>query len=350
MVLLPLRCLFWGSLLTAVHPEHTACREKQYLIHNQCCNLCPPGEKLVNDCTETINTECTRCKTGEFLGTWNSERRCHQHKYCDPNLGLRVQREGTSETDTACTCNEGLHCTSNTCESCTLHSLCPPGLGVKQIATGVSDTICHPCPVGFFSNVSSALEKCHPWTSCKTKGLMEIQAGTSKTDAVCGPPPRIRALVVIPITMGILLAVLLVSACVSESPGKVAEKQETKDNCFRVCPCRPREGSRSSCSHRQCWAAGRALPIPSLPPPTSVISGVHPPPRPAPRTAPAPLARSDVSWHFNTWGTMSLGPWCQVIGWGLEGQLLGSAGSHSGSFLTLSVWPAGGRRHPLNQH
>ncbi|XP_032275796.1 tumor necrosis factor receptor superfamily member 5 isoform X3 [Phoca vitulina] len=186
MVLLPLRCLFWGSLLTAVHPEHTACREKQYLINSQCCNLCPPGEKLVNDCTETINTECTRCKTGEFLGTWNSERHCHQHKYCDPNLGLRVQREGTSETDTTCTCNEGLHCASNTCESCTLHSPCPPGLGVKWIATGVSDTICDPCPVGFFSNVSSALEKCHPWTSCETKGLMEIQAGTNKTDAVCG--------------------------------------------------------------------------------------------------------------------------------------------------------------------
>ncbi|KAF3824956.1 hypothetical protein GH733_010290 [Mirounga leonina] len=187
--------------------------------------MCPPGEKLVNDCTETINTECTRCKTGEFLGTWNSERRCHQHKYCDPNLGLRVQREGTSETDTACTCNEGLHCTSNTCESCTLHSLCPPGLGVKQIATGVSDTICHPCPVGFFSNVSSALEKCHPWTSpcspcprtCALRELLECPR----------PPPRIRALVVIPITMGILLAVLLVSACVR----KVAEKQETKVMC-----------------------------------------------------------------------------------------------------------------------
>jgi len=53
---------------------------------------------------------------------------------------------------------------------------------------------------------------------------MEIQAGTNKTDAVCGPPPRIRALVVIPITMGILLAVLLVSACVR----KVAKEPENK--------------------------------------------------------------------------------------------------------------------------
>ncbi|XP_032206367.1 tumor necrosis factor receptor superfamily member 5 [Mustela erminea] len=224
MVLLPLRCVFWGSLLTAVHPEYTACREKQYPVNNQCCDLCPPGQKLVSDCTQTINTECTRCKEGEFLGTWNSERHCHQHKYCDPNLGLRVQREGTSETDTTCTCHEGLHCTSEACESCTAHSLCPPGLGVKQIATEVSDTVCDPCPVGFFSNVSSALEKCHPWTSCETKGLMEIQEGTNKTDAVCGPPPRMRALVVIPITMGILLAVLLVSACVR----KVAKEPENK--------------------------------------------------------------------------------------------------------------------------
>uniref|UniRef100_A0A8C0QN88 Tumor necrosis factor receptor superfamily member 5 n=2 Tax=Canis lupus familiaris TaxID=9615 RepID=A0A8C0QN88_CANLF len=165
MVLLPLRCLFWGSLLTTVYPEpRTACREKQYLVDSQCCNMCPPGEKLVNDCLHTIDTECTRCQTGEFLDTWNAERHCHQHKYCDPNLGLHVEKEGTSETDTTCTCDEGLHCTNAACESCTMHSLCPPGLGVKQIATGISDTICDPCPIGFFSNVSSALEKCHPWT------------------------------------------------------------------------------------------------------------------------------------------------------------------------------------------
>ncbi|XP_038288707.1 tumor necrosis factor receptor superfamily member 5 isoform X1 [Canis lupus baileyi] len=229
MVLLPLRCLFWGSLLTTVYPEpRTACREKQYLVDSQCCNMCPPGEKLVNDCLHTIDTECTRCQTGEFLDTWNAERHCHQHKYCDPNLGLHVEKEGTSETDTTCTCDEGLHCTNAACESCTMHSLCPPGLGVKQIATGISDTICDPCPIGFFSNVSSALEKCHPWTSCETKGLVKVQAGTNKTDVICGPQPRLRALVVVPIIMGILLAVLLVSACIRESPGKVVKKPENK--------------------------------------------------------------------------------------------------------------------------
>nr|XP_035925551.1 tumor necrosis factor receptor superfamily member 5 isoform X4 [Halichoerus grypus] len=284
MVLLPLRCLFWGSLLTAVHPEHTACREKQYLINSQCCNLCPPGEKLVNDCTETINTECTRCKTGEFLGTWNSERHCHQHKYCDPNLGLRVQREGTSETDTTCTCNEGLHCASNTCESCTLHSPCPPGLGVKRIATGVSDTICDPCPVGFFSNVSSALEKCHPWTSCETKGLMEIQAGTNKTDAVCGPHTRIRALVVIPITMGILLAVLLVSACVSESPGgeeKWPRSQRIRRTASGSAPVVPGKAAEVAALTASAGLQGGLFPFPPCHhQPLSSPELTPPPPRP----------------------------------------------------------------------
>ncbi|KAB0395557.1 hypothetical protein E2I00_015669 [Balaenoptera physalus] len=87
-------------------------------------------------------------------------------------LGLQIQREGTTETDTSCICNEGQHCTSHTCESCTPHSLCLPGFGVKQIG---------------FQN-------------------------------------RTRALVVIPITMVILFTVLLVSTCI----GKMIKKQETK--------------------------------------------------------------------------------------------------------------------------
>ncbi|KAF0886642.1 TNR5 factor, partial [Crocuta crocuta] len=213
-----------------VHPEpHTMCRENQYLAKNHCCDMCQPGKKLMNDCTEFTNTECLPCKNGEFLDTWNIERHCHQHKYCDPNLGLQVQREGTSETDTTCRCREGLHCTNNACESCTQHTLCSPGLGVKQVATGVSDTICDPCPAGFFSNVSSASEKCHPWTRCEAKGLVELQPGTNRTDVVCGLQDRVRALVVIPITMVILLAVLLVSAYISESPGgEVIQPEEVK--------------------------------------------------------------------------------------------------------------------------
>ncbi|XP_017733401.1 PREDICTED: tumor necrosis factor receptor superfamily member 5 isoform X5 [Rhinopithecus bieti] len=188
MVRLPLQCVLWGCLLTAVYPEPpTACREKQYLINSQCCSL------------------------------------------CQPDLGLRVQQKGTSKTDTICTCEEGQHCASEACESCVPHRSCSPGFGVKQIATGVSDTICEPCPVGFFSNASSAFEKCRPWTSCETKDLVVQQAGTNKTDVVCGPQDRQRALVVIPICLGILFVILLlVLVFISESSEKVAKKPNDK--------------------------------------------------------------------------------------------------------------------------
>ncbi|XP_006839395.1 PREDICTED: tumor necrosis factor receptor superfamily member 5 [Chrysochloris asiatica] len=225
MVRLPLRCLVWGCLLTAVHPEPpTPCKEGQYQTNNLCCDLCPPGRKLLNDCTEDNSTECSPCGKEEFLSAPNSDRRCHQHKYCDRNLGLQVQREGTSETDTTCICKEGWHCTSAACESCVPHSVCPPGFGVKKNATGISDTVCKPCSVGFFSNVSSAFEKCHPWTSCKSRDMAELKRGTNMSDAVCGPGSRTRALVAIPVTVGILLAVLFVSALIN----KVVKKPKNK--------------------------------------------------------------------------------------------------------------------------
>uniref|UniRef100_A0A8C5L1B4 Tumor necrosis factor receptor superfamily member 5 n=1 Tax=Jaculus jaculus TaxID=51337 RepID=A0A8C5L1B4_JACJA len=186
MVRVSLPCVLWGCLL-AVHPEPpTACSENQYLVNNQCCDKCPPGKKLVKDCTELTETQCTPCGKGEFLDTWNSLTRCHQHQYCEPHSGLQVLKEGTSETDTTCTCQEGQHCTSNDCERCAPHTSCGPGFGVKQMATGSSDTVCELCPTGFFSNVSSAVEKCRSWTSCEAKDLVVLQEGTNRTDVVCG--------------------------------------------------------------------------------------------------------------------------------------------------------------------
>ncbi|KAF7462048.1 hypothetical protein GHT09_013273 [Marmota monax] len=82
--------------------------------------------------------------------------------------------------------------------------------------------------VGFFSNVSSAFEKCHPWTSCETKDLVEHHPGTNVTDAICGFQSRTRALVVIPIVGVLLLAIFLVSLYIRESPGKVLKKPKDK--------------------------------------------------------------------------------------------------------------------------
>nr|KAF6470880.1 CD40 molecule [Molossus molossus] len=127
---------------------------------------------MVNDCTKITDTECSPCSRGEFLDSWNRETRCHPHRYCDPNQGLLVLSEGTSETDTICICDEGQHCVNEACEMCSPHSPCSAGFGVKKNATRVSDTICEPCLVGFFSNVSSAYEECQPWTRYKNSSLV----------------------------------------------------------------------------------------------------------------------------------------------------------------------------------
>ncbi|KAM6147516.1 LOW QUALITY PROTEIN: tumor necrosis factor receptor superfamily member 5 [Erethizon dorsatum] len=250
MVRLALLCVLWGYLLTAVR------------------------EKLVDECTEVKDTQCLPCKKGEFLDTWNRERRCHVHRYCDPNLGLQVQKEGTLETDTTCVCEEGRHCTSDACEHCDLHTSCGPGFGVKQLGTGASDTICEPCPDGFFSDVSSAFEKCHPWTSCENKYLVELQAGTNVTDAVCGESSagpgsslgrwepkgeteaqrdtksgegeggvqnRSRALLVIPIIISVLIAILLMAMYFTEFPGMVFRKPKDKALHYKATRQRPVE-------------------------------------------------------------------------------------------------------------
>ncbi|XP_006773596.1 PREDICTED: tumor necrosis factor receptor superfamily member 5 isoform X1 [Myotis davidii] len=330
MVRLPLQCLLLGCWFAAVHPEPPACSEKQYPTESQCCNLCPPGQKLVSDCTAVTDTECVPCSEGEFLGTWSNERRCHPHRYCDPNLKLRVQSKGTLKTDTTCTCDEGRHCVDEVCENCAPHSSCPPGFGVKEIATGVSDTICEPCLVGFFSNVSSAYDKCHPWTSCEIKGLVELRAGTNKTDAVCGIRHRKRTLVVIPIVAALLLALLLVPVyfwklpkvnCKVGHPWALALnlancKEDGLTGAFMAVkpiqglPCGQWGDSRTGCS-----ASRPPSPIPGIQSSSHPLPQRQPslsPERTSPQSCPGTMVKVSgvICCSFlasNTWGT-TLGP------------------------------------------
>ncbi|CAO2577716.1 Tumor necrosis factor receptor superfamily member 5, partial [Lemmus lemmus] len=144
----------------------------------------------------------------------------HSSSHLCSDEGLQVEKEGTSDTDTVCACKEGQHCTSKECLRCVSHTSCGPGFGVKQMATGTADTVCEHCPAGFFSSVSSTSEKCRPWTSCEAEKMTVIQEGTNQTDVVCGLQPRMRALLVIPIVMAVLITIFVVmSFCISECSG-----------------------------------------------------------------------------------------------------------------------------------
>ncbi|KAL1786761.1 tumor necrosis factor receptor superfamily member 5 isoform X1 [Sigmodon hispidus] len=225
MVTLPWQCVLWGCLLTAVHlGQCMTCADKQYLFEGHCCDLCQPGQRLVEHCTDLAKTQCLLCDSGEYMNIWNKEPRCFQHTHCESKVGFQIKTKGTSETDTVCACEEGRHCTSRECVSCAVHTSCGPGFGVKQMGTGTADTVCEPCPAGFFSNGSSSFEKCRPWTSCEAKQMGVLQEGTNQTDAVCGLRPRMRALLVIPIVTVILLAIFIgVSFCIKKMVRKPEE-------------------------------------------------------------------------------------------------------------------------------
>ncbi|XP_068918827.1 tumor necrosis factor receptor superfamily member 5 [Petaurus breviceps papuanus] len=203
--------LLWACVFTAVHMKPSiSCKESQYLVNGICCERCSPGTKLVTDCSEDSETQCEPCQEGEFQSSWNHDKYCHQHKYCDPNLHLRIQMEGSLQNDTICICADGFYCTNSECESCNSHSSCPPGFGVKVTGMGSADTVCERCKKGSFSNTSSAFEKCLPWTRCEVIGLVEIQEGTDKTDVLCqdGSKSRMSLLVLIPIMAGIFFVII----------------------------------------------------------------------------------------------------------------------------------------------
>uniref|UniRef100_F6TPY2 Tumor necrosis factor receptor superfamily member 5 n=1 Tax=Monodelphis domestica TaxID=13616 RepID=F6TPY2_MONDO len=189
--------------------------------------LAHPEIPLVTDCTEDSETQCMPCQEGEFQSSWNHDKYCHQHKYCDPNLHLQIQKEGSLEKDTICICTGGLHCSSPECESCSIHSPCQPGFGVYQTGTGTTDTICEPCKKGFYSNVSSAFEQCLPWSSCEAPGLMKIQEGTDKTDVLC----QLVCFCPIP-TLCLEQVLQLVETEPQEPPGK--HPQENDEDPFPV--------------------------------------------------------------------------------------------------------------------
>lgn len=43
----------------------------------------------MNDCTEVSKTACQSCGKGEFLSTFNREKYCHEHRYCNPSTRAR---------------------------------------------------------------------------------------------------------------------------------------------------------------------------------------------------------------------------------------------------------------------
>lgn len=107
----------------------------------------------------------------------------------DSNFEVPDHRSKTEKVD--CKCKQGFHCSGLNCMTCLEHASCGPGYGVQTKGTihlfitficavwwiplyfdnyiwlsgdNHHDTVCHICPEGTFSNVSSMDADCQKWT------------------------------------------------------------------------------------------------------------------------------------------------------------------------------------------
>ncbi|XP_041060180.1 tumor necrosis factor receptor superfamily member 5-like isoform X1 [Carcharodon carcharias] len=160
----------------------------QYFMFSRCCAKCPPGTYLISKCTIQKDTECNRCEEGLYQSKWNLADHCQQHTYCDPNGGFVRELPGDTLRDAVCLCAIGKHCINKDCEMCAEDKNCKPGFGVDNPADRKHrDTECKECQSGFYSNVSSPVERCWKWTNCGSQG--ELKPGNSTTDVKCKPWP-----------------------------------------------------------------------------------------------------------------------------------------------------------------
>ncbi|NXT20481.1 TNR11 factor, partial [Syrrhaptes paradoxus] len=158
--------------------------EQHYEYSGRCCTKCEPGKYMSARCTGASDSVCQPCGPNEYMDVWNEEDKCLLHKICDQGKALREVNPGNSTFQRQCACTVGYHWNED-CDCCQRNTICAPGFGVKHPVQQDKDTMCAPCPRGYFSKVASSTDECKSWTNCTALGLEEIMPGTDKSDAVC---------------------------------------------------------------------------------------------------------------------------------------------------------------------
>ncbi|KFP13344.1 Tumor necrosis factor receptor superfamily member 11A, partial [Egretta garzetta] len=158
--------------------------EQHYEYSGRCCTKCEPGKYMSARCTGTSDSVCQPCGPNEYMDVWNEEDKCLLHKICDQGKALIEVNPGNSTFQRQCACTMGYHWNED-CDCCQRNTICAPGFGVEHPVQQDKDTMCTPCPRGYFSKIASSTDKCKSWTNCTALGMAEIVPGTDKSDAVC---------------------------------------------------------------------------------------------------------------------------------------------------------------------
>uniref|UniRef100_A0A667YUQ0 Nerve growth factor receptor n=1 Tax=Myripristis murdjan TaxID=586833 RepID=A0A667YUQ0_9TELE len=161
------------------------CESGQYTKDGECCQQCPPGEGVVQQCGAT-QTVCGQCLDSEtFSESYSHTEQCQPCTLCTDLM--RMDTPCTDSNDAICVCNYG-YFFSNVAERCEPCTVCPAGQGVLAHCEHNHDTVCEECVDDTYSDRDSSLDPCLPCTICDEGIETEVAVCTPVSDSVCHNP------------------------------------------------------------------------------------------------------------------------------------------------------------------
>ncbi|XP_043998088.1 tumor necrosis factor receptor superfamily member 14-like [Gambusia affinis] len=221
--------------------DSITCLQTEYKIGEECCPMCPIGQRVKADCTEFETTSCSPCTDGTFMDQASGLKRCNPCSTCDSGAGLKEKQQCKRYVDTVCEPMEGFYCTDFKSRGCVVaqkHRSCEPGHYISRMGTASTDTECSECSRGSFSN--GTMFSCQPHTQCEKENLHLIKAGTTSTDAECGEKSsKIK---------GVVISVVVVLFLVGASIGGVFLWKHKKNKEQSSCTNQPQGGEAEQVS------------------------------------------------------------------------------------------------------
>ncbi|XP_035237166.1 tumor necrosis factor receptor superfamily member 14-like isoform X8 [Anguilla anguilla] len=191
-----------------------SCGSAEYEINGKCCPMCTPGTHVYKHCTEFANTSCVPCTQKSFIAVPTGLSHCLSCTVCEPDLGLKTERECTPTSDTVCGPLDHHYCTKTDNKGCSFaqkHTICRPGQFIIHSGTTLTNTECGDCPDKTFSDESFSAY-CKPHTDCLSFGLQEMTAGTNTSDSECGPRNIPVYIIIVPVmlALAVILAIIFI--------------------------------------------------------------------------------------------------------------------------------------------
>ncbi|XP_036386289.1 tumor necrosis factor receptor superfamily member 14-like [Megalops cyprinoides] len=122
------------------------CNDKtHYPNEHLCCDLCPEGHFVKEDCTHNQQTVCEKCPSGTYNAEATELYRCHSCTKCQHEKSKCIPTR-----DAVCDCPLGFLCATETCSTCRRIPTCGKGEQLQQ--TDGNTAKCEPCPDNTYSD------------------------------------------------------------------------------------------------------------------------------------------------------------------------------------------------------